>query len=225
MRRRDFVKGLGIAVALPKMARAQQETPTIGFLSTRAPNEAEIHTNAFRRGLGEMGYVEGRNVNIEYRWAKGDYGQLASFAADLRSKPLAVMVAAGDPAALAAKAAATSVPIVFLVGGDPVQSGLVASMNRPGNLTGVNFFTGELGSKRLELLCAMVPSTRVIGSLINPRFGAEANERSGAVEGTCQCGKRARSRTGRAGSLHGCGYRVGFRFIRQGKHQRPDRAE
>src|SRR5579864_5392254 len=101
MRRRDFVKGLGIAIALPAMARAQQETPTIGFLSTRSPDEAEIHTNAFRRGLGEMGYVEGRSVNIEYRWAKGDYRQLASFAADLRSKPLAIMVAAGDPAALA----------------------------------------------------------------------------------------------------------------------------
>jgi putative ABC transport system substrate-binding protein len=182
MRRRDFVKRLGIAVAFPTMARAQQEIPTIAFLSTRAPDEAQIHTDAFRRGLGEMGYVEGRNVNIEYRWAKGDYGLLTSFAADLRSKPLAVMVAAGDPAALAAKAAGLSVPIVFLVGGDPVQSGLVKSMNRPGTLTGVNFFTGELGGKRLELLCAMVPSAHLIGSLVNPRFGAETNERQGQLK-------------------------------------------
>lgn len=177
MKRRDFMTGLGIVAVLPAMARAQQETPTIGFLSTRSPEEAAIHTNAFRRGLGEMGYVEGRNLNIEYRWAKGDYGQLPSFVADLLSRPLALIVSAGDPAALAAKAVAPSLPVVFLVGGDPVQSGLVTSMNRPGAFTGVNFFTGELGSKRLELLCAMVPSAHVIGLLVNPRFGAEANER------------------------------------------------
>jgi putative ABC transport system substrate-binding protein len=177
MKRRDFMTGLGIATVLPAIARAQQDAPTIGFLSTRAPDEATIHTNAFRRGLEEMGYVEGRSVKIEYRWAKGDYSQLPSFAADLRGRPLALIVAAGDPAALAAKAAAPSVPLVFLVGGDPVQSGLVESMNRPGATTGVNFFTGELGGKRLELLCAMVPSARIIGLLVNPRFGAEATER------------------------------------------------
>lgn len=177
MRRRDFVTGLGAAVALPAIARAQQPTPTIGFLSTRAPDEAASHTNAFRSGLAETGNSEGKNLNIEYRWAKGDYGKLPAFAADLLSRPLALIVAAGDPAALAAKAAAPSIPLVFLVGGDPVQSGLVASMNRPGTATGVNFFTGELGGKRLELLCAMAPSAKVIGLLINPRFGAEATER------------------------------------------------
>jgi ABC-type uncharacterized transport system substrate-binding protein len=177
MKRRDFMTGLGVAAALPAIARAQQTAPTIGFLSTRAPDEAAVHTNAFRSGLEEMGYVEGRSISIEYRWAKGDYSQLPAFAADLLGRPLALIVAAGDPAALAAKAAAPSIPFVFLVGGDPVQSGLVTSMNRPGSVTGVNFFTGELGGKRLELLCAMVPSAKVIGSLVNPRFGGEAAER------------------------------------------------
>jgi putative ABC transport system substrate-binding protein len=174
MRRRDFMTGLGIAAALPAMSRAQQATPTIGFLSTRSPDEAAIHTNAFRSGLEETGYVEGNSVAIEYRWAKGDYGKLPSFAADLLSRPIALLVAAGDPAALAAKAARPTVPLVFLVGGDPVRLGMVTSMNRPGAATGVNFFTGDLSGKRLELLCAMVPSAHVIGLLVNPRFGADA---------------------------------------------------
>lgn len=173
MRRRDFITGLGIAAALPTIGRAQQQTPTIGFLSTRSPDEAAVHTNAFRRGLEEMGYVEGRNVSIDYRWAKGDYSQLPSFAADLRSKPLALVVTAGDPAARAAKSQAFQVPMVFVVGEDPVQSGLVTSMNRPGTATGVNFYTGDLVGKRLELLRAMVPSARVLGLLVNPRFGTE----------------------------------------------------
>ena len=174
MRRRDFMTGLGIAAALPAMSRAQQATPTIGFLSTRSPDEAAIHTNAFRSGLEETGYVEGSSVAIEYRWAEGDYGKLPSFAADLLSRPIVLLVAAGDPAALAAKAAVPTVPLVFLVGGDPVRSGLVTSMNRPGAATGVNFFTGDLSGKRLALLCDMVPSAHVIGLLVNPRFGAEA---------------------------------------------------
>jgi putative ABC transport system substrate-binding protein len=187
MRRRDFMTGLGIAALLPAIARAQQETPTIGFLSTRAPDEATVHTNAFRRGLEEMGYVEGRSVNIEYRWAKGDYSQLPSFAADLRGKPLALVVTPGDPAAKAAKAAGFQIPIVFVVGEDPVQSGLVASMNRPGKATGVNFFTGDLGGKRLELLCAMAPSAHIIGLLLNPRFGAEAaNQHRKSVSAAAQ---------------------------------------
>ncbi len=177
MRRRDVMMGLGIAVALPAIARAQQTLPAIGFLSTRSPDEATIHTDAFRGGLQETGYVEGSSIAIEYRWAKGDYAKLPSFAADLLSRPLALLVAAGDPAALAAKAATPAVPVVFLVGGDPVQEGLVTSMNRPGTTTGINFFTGDLGGKRLELLCAMVPSARVVGLLVNPRFGAETAER------------------------------------------------
>jgi putative ABC transport system substrate-binding protein len=163
MKRRDFIKGLGVAATLPATSRAQQDTPVIGFLSTRSPHEAEIHTNAFRRGLEEMGYVEGRNVAVEYRWAKGDYSRLPSFAADLLKRRLSLVVAPGDPAAKAAKAAAFPVPIIFVVGEDPVHSGLVTSMNRPGMATGVNFFTGDLGAKRVELLCTMVPSAHVLG--------------------------------------------------------------
>ena len=159
----------------PFAARAQQSgMPVVGFLSTRSPNEAAIHTNAFRRGLEEMGYLEGRGVTVEYRWANGDYSRLQPLAADLASRPLSLMVTAGDPAAQAAKAAGIEAPLVFVVGQDPVRAGLVTSMNRPGKATGVNFFTGDLGGKRLELLCAMAPSAQVVGLFLNPRFGAEA---------------------------------------------------
>jgi putative ABC transport system substrate-binding protein len=176
MKRRDFMTGLGMAAALPAISRAQQAIPTIGFLSTRSPDEATIHTDAFRRGLEGMGYVEGRGIAIEYRWAKGDYGRLPSFAADLLGRPLSLIVAAGDPAALAVKAAGSPIPLVFLVGQDPVRAGLVTSMNRPGIATGVNFFTGDLGGKRLEFLCSMVPSVQLAGLLLNPRFGVDAAE-------------------------------------------------
>jgi putative tryptophan/tyrosine transport system substrate-binding protein len=176
MKRRDFIMGLGIAAALPAISHAQQAPSTIGFLSARSPEEAAIHTDAFRRGLEGMGYVEGRGLAIEYRWARGDYSRLPSFAADLLKLPLPLIVAAGDPAALAVKAAGTPIPMVFLVGQDPVRAGLVTSMNRPGIATGVNFFTGDLSGKRLELLCGMVPSAQTVGLLLNPRFGAEASE-------------------------------------------------
>lgn len=165
-----------MAAALPAILRARQAIPTIGFLSTRSPEEATIHTEAFRRGLEGMGYVEGRGIAIEYRWAKGDYSRLPSFAADLLGRPLSLIIAAGDPAALAIKAAGSPIPLVFLVGQDPVRAGLVTSMNRPGIATGVNFFTGDLGGKRLELLCSMVPSVQLAGLLLNPRFGVDAAE-------------------------------------------------
>jgi putative tryptophan/tyrosine transport system substrate-binding protein len=172
MRRRDFIAGLGVTAIGPLAARAQQ-MPLIGFLSSRSPDEATGHTNAFRRGLEEMGFVEGQSVAVEYRWAKGDYNLLPSLAADLLSRRLALMAATGDPAAKAAKATGVAVPLVFIVGQDPVSSGLVDSMNRPGKATGVNFFTGDLGSKRLELLCTIAPSTRLVGLLLNPGFGNE----------------------------------------------------
>src|SRR4051812_611547 len=168
--------GLGLSASLPAVSRAQPAGPTIGFLSTRSPDEAAIHTGAFRRGLEEMGYVEGRDIAIEYRWAKGDYNSLTSLAADLLGRPLALIVTPGDPAALAVKAAGLRIPDVFIVGQDPVQAGLVKSMNRPGMATGVNFYTGDLGGKRIELLCSMVPSVQIVGLLVNPRFGAEAAE-------------------------------------------------
>jgi putative ABC transport system substrate-binding protein len=166
-----------MAAGTPLAAWGQQQAvPVIGFLSTRSPDDAAFHTNAFRRGLEEMGFVEGRSIAIEYRWAQGDYSKLPQFAADLRGQPLALMVSAGDPAALAAQAAGLTAPLVFLVGQDPVHAGLVQSMNRPGKATGVNFFTGDLGAKRLELICAMVPKSERVGLLLNPRFGAETSE-------------------------------------------------
>lgn len=177
MKRRDFMAGLGIAAILPAISQAQQTSPTMGFLSTRSPNEAAAHTDAFKGGLQEMGYVENRNVNIEYRWAKGDYGSLPSLAAELVKYPLSVIVGAGDPAARAAKTATSEIPLVFLVGDDPVRAGLVTSMNRPGTATGVNFFTGDLGGKRLELVCAMVPAARVVGLLVNPSQRVAAQRR------------------------------------------------
>src|SRR6478752_6159437 len=179
MRRRDFIGGIAaLSATLPAAARAQQvpSQPLIGFVSTRSPEEATVHMDGFRRGLEEMAYVEGRSVAIEYRWAKGDYSRLGPLIADLRGRPLSVIIATGDPAALAAKAAGFAVPLVFVVGQDPVRAGLVTSMNRPGTATGVNFFTGDLGGKRLELLCATVPSAHVVGLLVNPRFGTEVVE-------------------------------------------------
>ena len=161
----------------PRAARGQQPAnPVVGFLSSRSPDEAAGHTNAFRRGLEEMGFVEGRSIAIDYRWASGDYSKLPQLAAELLGRPMALMVSAGDPAALAAKAAGLAVPLVFIVGQDPVSAGLVDSMNRPGKATGVNFFTSDLGGKRLELLCAMVPNAKRVGLLLNPRFGAEKSE-------------------------------------------------
>ena len=223
MRRRDFITGLGIAATLPAMSRAQQEKPTIGFLSTRSPGEAATHTNAFRRGLEEMGYAEGRSVSIEYRWAKGDYASLPSLAVDLGSLALSAIVAAGDPAARAVKAAGLSPPLVFLVGEDPVRAGLVTSMNRPGVATGVNFFTGDLSGKRLELLCAMVPSANVIGLLVNPRFGRDA------VEQHRQAVATAVKALGRElvvqESVYGCGDRNELREASEGRNCRVGRAE
>lgn len=177
MKRRAFIAGLGTMAVAPLVARAQQPVmPVVGFLSSRSPDEAAVHTAAFRRGLEEMGYSEGRNVAIEYRWADGDYGRLPAFVTDLVSRPLSVMVTGGDPAALAAKAARVTMPIVFITGQDPVRAGLVNSMNWPGTATGINFYTGELGGKRLELLCEMVPSAHIVGLLVNPRFGTEPGE-------------------------------------------------
>src|SRR3954447_13751677 len=177
MRRREFIAGLGMAAAGPVAAWGQQPAlPVIGYLSTRSADEATVHTNAFRRGLEEMGFVEGRSIAVDYRWANGDYSKLPQLATELLGRPLALMVSAGDPAALVAKAAGVTVPLVFLVGQDPVRTGLVESMNRPGKATGINFFTGDLGGKRLELLCAMVPKVERVGLLLNPRFGAESSE-------------------------------------------------
>jgi ABC-type uncharacterized transport system substrate-binding protein len=174
IRRREFIilLGGGAAAAWPIMARAQQpeRMPLIGYLNLASPeSDAPSRLTGLRRGLNQTGYVEGRNLVIEYRWAGNQADRLPALAADLVQLRVAVIVSPGLVATLAAKAATTSIPILFGVGTDPVQLGLVASLNRPGgNLTGHNAFAGELGAKGLALLHELVPGTETIGFLENP---------------------------------------------------------
>src|SRR5712691_8851725 len=160
----------GAALAWPLAGRAQQKAmPVIGYLGTASPVPASPTRAAFRQGLGEAVYVAGQNLAIEYRWAEGSYDRLPALAADLVGRKVDVIFAASSPAALAAKNATSTVPIVFFSGGDPVADGLITSLARPGgNLTGFSNLTAELNPKRLELLSELVPQARVIALLFNP---------------------------------------------------------
>src|SRR5262245_52468127 len=169
MRRRDVIRIIaGSTAAWPLSARAQEPTPVIGFLSAVSPGPFAQRVAAFQHGLNEAGFVDGRNLAIEQRWAEEQYDRLPALAEDLVRRRVALIVTYTDAAALAAKAATTTIPIVFVNGGDPVRAGIVHSLNRPGdNITGVSFYGVDLAPKQLSLLRELVPKAAIIGLLID----------------------------------------------------------
>ena len=200
MRRRDFISLVGgSAVAWPLAARAQQSVAVVGILNAGSPAESAFYIAGLREGLRDAGYVEGQNVTLEFRWAEGHYERLPALAAELVRHPVSVIVAGGIPPLMAAKAATSTIPIVFSSAGDPVRLGVVASLSRPGgNITGINHFGVALAPKRLQLLLELVPAVTVIAVLenpTNPRTDLEVTELQEAARTT---GKRLL--TVRAGS-------------------------
>jgi putative ABC transport system substrate-binding protein len=187
MERREFIILLGgAAAAWPLMARAQNAVPIIGFLGTGSEAHSEGQVNAFRRGLSQLGFHEGRNVAFEFRWAEGRYERLPAMAAELARRPVALILANAPPAALTAKATTATIPIVFVVGFDPVAAGLVASLGRPGgNATGMTLISVVLGQKRLEILREIAPKAAVVAMLANPT-SPDAVPEIGSVQAAAQ---------------------------------------
>src|SRR5262249_24375285 len=209
MRRRQFIALLGGAAAWPLAARAQQPAkPVVGFLHYASPDTLAHLAWAVREGLQEAGYVEGQNVTIEYRWAHGSYDRLAALAADLVRRQVTVIGAAGNFAALAVKNSTATIPIVFTSGADPVESGLVASLSRPeGNLTGVSLLAFEMATKRLELICDLLPHARAVAMIVNPDYsGAESEMADVEAAGRTIEGK-AHKQTARKGPEIQTGFR------------------
>jgi putative ABC transport system substrate-binding protein len=195
MRRREFITFIGGAAAWPLTARAQQPTmPVIGFLSSRSPGESASVVAAFRQGLRETGFIEGQNLGIAFRWAEGRYDRLPALASELVSLPVTLLFAAGGPpSAFAAKGATSTIPVVFSAVSDPVEIGLVPSLNQPGgNLTGMGVFSASLATKRLELMKELMPNVAVIGYLLNPADGKGAIEKESVVAASRALGVEVR---------------------------------
>jgi putative ABC transport system substrate-binding protein len=191
VKRREFITLLGsAAVTWPLAARAQQAMPVIGFMAGSSPSALSQQVAAFREGLKEAGFIEGLNVAVEYRYGEGQLDRFPALASDLVRRQVAVLVASGGPAGvLAAKQASTTIPIVFSIGSDPVEIGLVASLNRPGgNITGVYQFTAGLEAKRLGLLQEMVPKARNIAVLLNPNYAPAENQLRDVQEAATRLG-------------------------------------
>jgi putative ABC transport system substrate-binding protein len=192
MRRRDFISLVGGATVSWPFAAQAQLVPVVGFLSSRSPAESASVVAAFRQGLGERGIFDGQNTNIEFRWAEGQYDRLPRLASELVSRHVSLIAATGDAvSALAAKGATATIPIVFVIGGDPVRFDLVASMNRPGgNITGVSLISSALGAKRLGLMYDLVPNAAVVGLLVNPDNPNAEPERKDVQEAALTMGQK-----------------------------------
>jgi putative tryptophan/tyrosine transport system substrate-binding protein len=185
MRRREFITLVGGVAAWPLAARAQQPLmPVIGFLGSESPDLWASRLNAFRLGLGESGFIEGRNVTVEYRWAESDYSRLPTLALELAHRQVTLMATGTVPGVRAAKAATTTIPVVFVTAGDPVKRGLVASLRQPGgNLTGVTYLGVEVGPKRVELLHDLMPKAGIVALLVNPTNPALADAITRGAQG------------------------------------------
>jgi len=193
LRRREFILTFGGAAVWPLAARAQQlAMRVIGFMSARSPEDTVRELEAFHKGLGEGGFVNGRNVNVEYRWARGDYGRLPTLAAELVQRHVTVLVATGgDPSALAAKEATATIPVVFTMGGDPVKNGIIQSFNRPGgNVTGAVVLSDAMEQKRLGILQELVPDVALFGAIVNPNFPPAADQMHELEDAALRLGRK-----------------------------------